>query len=209
MDEPVPQRKATAPLTIKLPTAAPHTSVPTNNSSGAWSTMTKNSPMPLPVPVPVRVSLPIEPATSASRTSTNANITGPTPRCAWDSPPAVAQPVKSAWGAKKNLFPDAPPPVAPPAELLKSLSIANKVDTESTEFAEHDPDSPRVRFSVHVHLFLPSLCCSTSPTTRVSLRYISFTDIIVYSSRCSSTTLNSLESTSVLIKAAREYYVFK
>ena len=49
----------------------------------------------------------------------------------------------SAWGQQKNLFPDAPPAVAPPAEMLRTMTTDAK--KEKNDWPEHDPDNPTFR----------------------------------------------------------------
>jgi hypothetical protein len=50
--------------------------------------------------------------------------------------PAVESKVGSVWATKQKLFVDAPPAVAPPPQLLKSLTIQEQDDEDPL-----DPDS--------------------------------------------------------------------
>jgi hypothetical protein len=48
----------------------------------------------------------------------------------------------NAWGAKKNLFPNAPPAVTPPTEFLASMAISKPQIEEGTRYAEFDTTNP-------------------------------------------------------------------
>jgi len=48
----------------------------------------------------------------------------------------------NAWGAKKNLFPNAPPAVAPPTELLASMTIDKPEIEGGTRYDRYDPTNP-------------------------------------------------------------------
>ncbi|KAH6723650.1 hypothetical protein BKA61DRAFT_664372 [Leptodontidium sp. MPI-SDFR-AT-0119] len=56
------------------------------------------------------------------------------------APNANIKPAQSPWGSR-NLFPDAPPAVAPPADLLSSLSISTPA-TPAKVYKNFDPDDP-------------------------------------------------------------------
>jgi hypothetical protein len=53
-----------------------------------------------------------------------------------------APPAGNAWGAKKNLFPNAPPAVAPATEILASMSISEPQIEKGTRYAEFDTTNP-------------------------------------------------------------------
>lgn len=58
---------------------------------------------------------------------------------------ALGQRAPAAWGSQKNLFPDAPPAIAPPAALLQTMSLSSskaETEPERTKLAKHDLSNP-------------------------------------------------------------------
>jgi len=68
----------------------------------------------------------------------------------------------SAWSTQKNLFPDAPPAVAPPTELLEKLQVSQvtkPADPASSDHALFDPTSPSFNPSTYFVVFSRKYKC--------------------------------------------------
>jgi hypothetical protein len=62
--------------------------------------------------------------------------------------PVAPQPAL-AWSTKKNLFPNAPPAVAPPADLLERMTMKESEEgSDGQKYCKYDPNDPSFRAEV-------------------------------------------------------------
>jgi hypothetical protein len=81
----------------------------------------------------------------------------------------------SAWSLPKNLFPKAPPAVAPPVSLIESIKSGqpgkgaeNAVDPESKKFPPHHPKAPGFCASDYLNTFTKKFKCPHSGCSQVT-----------------------------------------
>lgn len=81
----------------------------------------------------------------------------------------------SAWSLPKNLFPKAPPAVAPPVSLIESIKTGppgkgaeNAVDPESKKFPPHHPKAPGFCASDYLNTFTKKFKCPHSGCSQVT-----------------------------------------